>query len=188
MSAPIVDIVDRDNHPRGFRADVDHATRFGQWFRGIHVVLYTRDGDILVERRAHRMIFHPDYVDISLGGIVDAGEDPAQTAVREIEEEVGLAVRRKDLQFISINRYNHHWPSYHKRARNIIYHYLVEIPNRYSPLQLQRKEVADAEFISLHQARRLLRRHYLARVGRVEPRYAMYGHLLDAVEDRLNQH
>jgi 8-oxo-dGTP pyrophosphatase MutT (NUDIX family) len=125
---------------------------------------------------------------MSLGGIVDAGADPTQTALREIEEEVGLSIKPKDLEFVSLNRYNHRWPSYHKRARNIIYHYLVELPSRYAPLQLQRSEVADAEFITVRQARRLIHQHRLIRLGRIEPRYAMYEHLLDAVEQRIAAH
>lgn len=185
MSAPIVDIVDRDNHPLGFRANVEHATRYGQWFRGVHIVLYTRDGFVLVERRSHRIVFHPDQLDISLGGIVDAGEKPEVTAERELYEELGLQIHASQLEFISLNRYNHRWPSYHKRTRNIIYHYLIEIPDRYAPLQLQRSEVAEAHFLTLRETWRLIHRRRLAQFGRLEPKYAMYSHLLEQVEQRL---
>lgn len=187
MAVPIVDVVDRDNQPRGFSVDVNHATRYGQWFRGVHVVVYTRDGYVLVERRSPSIIFNPDRLDISLGGIVDAGENPLLTAARELYEEVGLHVGPHELELLSINRYNHRWPSLHKTARNIMYHYAIELPDREVPLQLQRSEVAEAQFISLAEARRLVRRHRLKRLGRIEGKYHMYSALLDEISRRLNQ-
>ncbi|HEY6736485.1 MAG TPA: NUDIX domain-containing protein [Candidatus Saccharimonadia bacterium] len=185
MSTPIVDVVDRDNRPRGFRVDVNHAMRYGQWFRGVHVLVYTPAGDILIERRSRRIPTYPDRLDLSLSGIVDAGEHPQDTALRELEEEVGLVAKPSELELISVNRYNHRWPSLHARARNIMYHYLVQLPHRYVPLQLQRSEVAEAQFVSLSTARQLIRQHQLAHLGRLEPRYAMYAFLLDAVGQRL---
>ena len=49
--------------------------------------------------------------DTSVAGHVTAGEDPITSAVREIEEEIGLQVNKEDLQFFKIIKvkaiYNH---------------------------------------------------------------------------------
>lgn len=187
MSVPIVDVVDRNNQPRGFKVDVNHATRYGQWFRGVHIAIYTRNGQVLVERRSHHILFYPDHLDISLGGIVEAGEEPLQTAVRELHEELGLKIKPQALQLTSVSRYNHRWPRYHKLTRNVIYHYLLELPSANVAIQLQRSEVSEATFMSLHDAKRLVKRHWLPHFGRLEGKYAMYEHLLQMVESRLQE-
>ena len=178
MPAPLVDIVNRDNQPLGLSVEPEHAARYGQWFRGVHVLVYTRDGYVLVERRASRLLFRPNDLDLSLGGLVDAGETPEAAAIRELYEEVGLIVQPEQLKLVSVARYNRRWPRLHKTARNIMYHYLVELPNRDVPMQLERHEVAAAEFIPVRDAWHLVHQHTLRRLGRISGRYRMYDHLL----------
>jgi isopentenyl-diphosphate delta-isomerase len=185
MSVPLVDVVDRDGRALGFSVDVNQATKRGLWFAGVHIVVYTRDGYVLVERRSKTIIFHPNLIDISMGGIIDTGETPEHAAVRELREELGLRITPAQLIPAGTYRYNHRWPTYRKIARNVIYTYLVELPNEHVRLYLQEKEVASAEFISLRRAKWLLRHHRIMRLGRLEPRYGTYRKLLALVEARL---
>jgi isopentenyl-diphosphate Delta-isomerase len=182
---PLVDVVDRDNQPLGYSVEVNEATRRGLWFRAVHIVVYTPDGHVLVERRSHRILFYPDHLDISLGGIVDSGETPAATALRELHEELGLSATAKRLELLSINRYNRYWPSYRRTTRNIVYHYGIEMPTARVPLHIQRSEVAEARFLTLASARQLVHKHQWPGFGRLEAKYAMYEHLLDEIEQRL---
>lgn len=74
-----------------------HLTRFlppsdGSARRGAVLMLFgegERGGEILLTERAHTMRSHPGQVSFP-GGSMDPGETPAEAALREAEEEVGL--------------------------------------------------------------------------------------------------
>jgi 8-oxo-dGTP diphosphatase len=62
-------------------------------------LLFNADGKALVLRRAPDDEHSPGRVDLP-GGAVDPGEDCTAAAVREIEEEAGLAVHFEDMQLV----------------------------------------------------------------------------------------
>lgn len=65
----------------------------GRWVVIPRVLVFVFDGDavLLMRRAAHRRIFPNKYN--GLGGHVERGENPAETAHREVLEESGLLVR-----------------------------------------------------------------------------------------------
>ena len=54
------------------------------------VLLYRTDGRLLVHRRADTKDIWPGRHDCAAGGVVQAGEDPHTSAVRELAEELGV--------------------------------------------------------------------------------------------------
>ena len=68
--------------------------RDGDWHRSVHVWLaQTTDGDrgkkVLLQRRSPFKDTHPNLLDVSCAGHVDAGSDTVETATRELQEELG---------------------------------------------------------------------------------------------------
>lgn len=88
-----VDVVDEQNQPRGFKLPVNIVCQKGLWWRGCHIVLTTPNGKFLVEQRSDAITFAPGMLDITLGGGVDTGEDPAVAVLRETREEIGLTLK-----------------------------------------------------------------------------------------------
>jgi isopentenyldiphosphate isomerase len=79
--------------------------RDGDWHRVFHCWVIDRDpaeGDVLIAQRrgAHKQTF-PNYLDVTAAGHYTAGES-MQDGVREVQEELGIAVRFEDL--ISLGR------------------------------------------------------------------------------------
>lgn len=64
--------------------------RDGDWHRAIHVWLVDDHRNILLQRRSEGKDTHPGMLDVSCAGHVAAGNDVDETAVRELEEELGL--------------------------------------------------------------------------------------------------
>lgn len=87
----IFDVVDEDDVVTGqaTRAEV-HAR--GWRHRAVHVLVFNKKGEVLLQKRSRLKDVHPGAWDSSAAGHLDAGESYAGAAKREIEEELGMAV------------------------------------------------------------------------------------------------
>jgi len=59
--------------------------------RAVHIFLFNRAGELLLQKRSRWKDRHPGLWDSSAAGHVNAGEEFDQTALRELKEELGVA-------------------------------------------------------------------------------------------------
>lgn len=87
----IFDVVDENDQVIGrkTRGEV-HAEKL--LHRAVHVFVYNKHGDLLLQQRSMFKDAHPGVWDSSVSGHLDAGEDYPAAAVREMEEEMGIRV------------------------------------------------------------------------------------------------
>eukprot|EP00741_Cyanophora_paradoxa_P015998 tig00000042_g15444.t1 len=120
--------------------------RDGSWHTSVHTWVINKDGELLLQRRHPTKQSYPDMWDISSAGHVSAGEDSLGTAVRELEEEMGIA--RPASAFLHLFRFPnprvHHGGSYLDNEWSDVY--LVETEAPISSLRLQTTEVTDARY------------------------------------------
>src|SRR3954453_8946438 len=96
----LFDVVRADGKPTGEvkrRADVH---RDGDWHRSVHVWIAGRDDRgrfFLVQRRSAQKDTWPLRFDATVGGHYRHGESLAD-ALREVEEEIGIAATEQDLR------------------------------------------------------------------------------------------
>lgn len=64
--------------------------RLGLRHRAAHILVFNAKGEVFVQRRAWWKECQPGRWDTSAAGHLDAGEDYASAAARELEEELGL--------------------------------------------------------------------------------------------------
>lgn len=85
----IFDVVDENDNPvsTATRGDVH---RDGLRHRAVHIFVFNKNGDLFLQKRSHLKDAHPEKWDSSASGHLDAGEDYAPCAQRELEEELGL--------------------------------------------------------------------------------------------------
>jgi 16S rRNA (adenine1518-N6/adenine1519-N6)-dimethyltransferase len=88
-SGEIFDIVDADDQVTGTatRAEV-HALRLIH--RAVHVFVFNKRGDLLLQKRSLLKDMCPGLWDSSVSGHLDSGEFYEAAAVRELEEEMGI--------------------------------------------------------------------------------------------------
>ncbi len=72
----------------------------GSLHREIHVWFITPKGEIIFQHRAKDKDTFPDFLDATVGGHVEIGDDYEKTALKEMEEETGVNGDVKDLHLI----------------------------------------------------------------------------------------
>ena len=109
--------------------------------RGTFILLFNAAGELCVHRRTLSKAVYPGYWDIAAGGMVAAGEAYAQSAERELAEELGIrdAVLRDHGRFFFDQPDNRIWCAVFSAVSD-------------APLILQPEEVLEARFMTLEEA------------------------------------
>ncbi len=108
-----------------------------EYYLVIHMLIFRKDGKLLIQRRVPEKSSWPDMWDISLGGMAQAGDTSAAAAEREAAEELGLTL---DLQNDA--------PVFSFRADCVFDDYwLVQLDTNDVPLKLQAEEVAEIRWV-----------------------------------------
>ena len=99
------DVVRADGVPLGFSKPRAQVHRDGDWHRSLHVWVAGEDpaaGPFLIfQRRGLGKDTWPGKLDATVGGHLRAGEGIAE-ALREVEEEIGVAVTAADLRPLGV--------------------------------------------------------------------------------------
>jgi len=105
------------------------------------ILLFNGAGELCVHRRTLSKALYPGYWDVAAGGMVAAGEAYADSAARELAEELGIegAELRFHERFYFDQPDNHLWCAVYSAVSD-------------APLRLQPEEVIEAKFVSLAQA------------------------------------
>ena len=98
----LVDILDADGKPTGKTAMKSEAHLKGLFHPTAHIWLYTKDKKILIQQRGKEKDTFPLLWDVSVAGHVCARENIVASAIREIEEEIGLTVSNNDLEKVGV--------------------------------------------------------------------------------------
>jgi len=71
--------------------------------RAMHVLVFNRRGEVFLQKRSLKKDSHPGAWDSSASGHPDSGEDYDACAVRELAEEIGLAVAAPPARLFKID-------------------------------------------------------------------------------------
>lgn len=109
--------------------------------RGTFILLFNSRGELCVHRRTLSKAVYPGYWDVAAGGMVAAGEDYAESAARELYEELGVSgvALRAHRRFFFDQPDNRLWCAVFSAVSD-------------APLVLQPEEVLEARFIPAQQA------------------------------------
>lgn len=91
-----IDLYDRSGRPLGKTVPKGQARPPEAYYRHVHVILCDRQNQYLIQQRAFCQKYLPGKWDVTGGG-VRAGETSLTAAIREVGEELGLALRPEDL-------------------------------------------------------------------------------------------
>ena len=72
----------------------------GDWHRAVHIWLYSSQGNLVLQKRSDSKDTFPGRWDVSVGGHVTSGDTVMQTALKEVEEELGLGIEEAELEYL----------------------------------------------------------------------------------------
>ncbi len=121
------------------------------WLHGsVHIWFYTIKGDILIQKRSKDKIAFPNVWDVSVAGHISAGETAMTSALREIEEEIGLKV--SELELIKIGTFKEKFQHASDYIDNEVHQlYLAILKSEIQNLKIQIEEVSEIKLISIDE-------------------------------------
>jgi len=144
-SAEWVDVVDDDDRVVGRVTRAEMRTR-NLLHRAVYVFVLNTRGELFVHRRTATKDVYPGYCDLTIGGVVGAGEEYDAAADRELAEELGVVgvaiIRLGDFRYADEGT----------RVCGMAY-----LTRHDGPFVLQAEEIASGGFVSLAQATRVAR-------------------------------
>jgi isopentenyldiphosphate isomerase len=146
----LLDILTENAEPTGVTTMKSEAHRKGLFHATVHIWFYTKGGEVLLQKRAFSKDIHPGLWDVSVAGHVGAGEIIENSAIREVQEEIGLAISKEQLIKIGV------FKSVQKHSDILIdceFHhtFLSELKVSLEDLTKQQSEIDALKFLSISQ-------------------------------------
>lgn len=132
--------VDEQDQPLGSirRSELRERGLIG---RGTFILLFNSAGDLCVHRRTLSKALYPGYWDVAAGGMVQSDETYAESAARELEEELGVSG-------VPLSEHEHFF--FDQPGNRLWCAVFSAVWD--GPLRLQPEEVLEARFIPVVEA------------------------------------
>ena len=158
-----LDIVDENGLPTRETISRADAHRDGIRHRTSHVWLIRKTGkgyDVLLQKRSMEKESFPGLYDTSSAGHIPAGEEPLPSALRELQEELGVCAAPEQLHFAGTFRTQYE-KAFHGslfRDNEVTWVYVYDAPVDISGLTLQASEVDEVRWFDMEAVWQEIRR------------------------------
>ena len=152
----LFDICDEAGRPTGQTVSREEAHRLGVRHRTAHVWIARRHAgrlQVLLQRRSPDKDSFPDQWDTSSAGHIPAGDEPLESALRELREELGLTAAPEALRFIGTFdvRFERQFHGAWFRDNELAHVFLYPGPVDTAALTLQAEEVSAVDWFDLER-------------------------------------
>lgn len=152
----MIDVLDENGVKTGEVLTRKEVHKQGLWHKIIVIAIIDKDNQILMQQRSFTKDTNPGQWDISAAGHVSAGQAPLEAAVREINEEVGIRVEDKDLNYILTYKKESYVREDYK-DKQIFDCYIAKVKEiDMDKIILQESEVADAKLVTKEEFKNMV--------------------------------
>lgn len=152
----MIDVLDENGVKTGEILTRKDVHKLGLWHKIIVIAIIDKDNQILMQQRSFTKDTNPGQWDISAAGHVSAGQTPLEAAVREINEEVGIRVEDKDLNYILTYKKESYVREDYK-DKQIFDCYIAKVKEiDMDKIILQESEVADAKLVTKEEFKNMV--------------------------------
>lgn len=156
MSQEIFDVVDEYGNPTGETVERGEAHTKGVCHRTAHIWIARKENDrwqVLLQKRALAKDSFPGRYDTSSAGHIQAGDEPLESALRELEEELGIKATSEQLHFVNTFRIQYEKEFHNKLFKDneiaFVYVYLGHVNIR--QVTVQEEELECVEWFDLEE-------------------------------------
>lgn len=162
-SMEMFDVIDENGEKTGLIKERGVVHREGALHATAHIWIARKNEksgyDILLQKRSVDKDSHPGCYDISSAGHICAGDEPLESALRELEEELGIKAAPEDLQEIGV-QYKQFEGTFYGRPfrdnqRSILYLYKEHVD--IEALSLQSSEIESVMWMDYEEALQAIR-------------------------------
>lgn len=153
MPDELIDIVTENDELTGIQKTKKEAHKDGSWHRAVHIWIYNSAGEVMIQLRSKEIDLFPDTWDVSVGGHIGALEDPLDTAVRETGEELGITIKKENLEFFKIQKIQAICNEI--TNKEFLYVYFYRYDGGANNTKLQKAEVAEIKFLPVEEIRNM---------------------------------
>lgn len=149
----LIFVVDEENNslepmPR------DQVHKNGIWHRTTDILVLNSQGELLCEKRSMAKDVSPGEWESIFGGHTLAGEDDLESAIKEIEEELGLKVKGEELKFFKTVKVSDREKNFqHNTFKSV---YLLKFDGDLSDINFEEEEIGEVKWMDKKAVRRIL--------------------------------
>lgn len=152
----MLDVLDENGIKTGEVLTRKEVHKLGLWHKIIVIAIIDENNQILMQQRSFTKDTNPGQWDISAAGHVSAGQTPLEAAVREINEEVGIRVEDKYLNYILTYKKESYVREDYK-DKQIFDCYIAKVKEiDMNKIILQESEVADAKLVTKEEFKNMV--------------------------------
>ena len=160
----LFDICDETGQPTGKIIERTQAHKEGVRHRTAHIWVVRKQENTwqaLLQKRSMKKDSFPGRFDTSSAGHIQAGDEPTESAIRELQEELGIRAKKEDLNFAGTFRIQYEKEFHGKMFRDneIAFVYVYENPVNIEELTLQEEELDAVEWFDLKLVYEACKRH-----------------------------
>ncbi len=148
------DIVDENGLPTGKTVSREEAHQKGIPHRTSHVWIVRPSNtgyDILLQKRSEEKDSFPGMFDTSSAGHIPAGDEPLPSAIRELEEELGIRAEPEQLCFAGTFRLRYEKEFHGRMFRDNEFANVYVYDGAIGELKLQESEVSEVRWFDLNE-------------------------------------
>ena len=160
----LFDVIDSKGNPAGQIVSREKAHAEGIPHRTAHIwIIRKKEGrvQILLQKRSQNKDSFPGKFDTSSAGHIQAGDEPLESALRELKEELGISATPEQLHFAGTFPISFAKEFHGKMFRDeeIAFVYIYREPVNTAELVLQTEEVEEVQWFDLEETYQQCRQH-----------------------------
>lgn len=149
-----LEVVDEENNLTGKIEERDVIHEKGLWHREVSIWIMNQNEEVLLQKRSPNKKQGANKWSVCAGH-VDIGEEPIATAVREINEELGIVVEKSELKEMFVEKIVNKLPNSYNNVFS--YKYFLKTNVSIEDYKIDKNEVSEIKYISLEELEQLMK-------------------------------